>query len=66
MIIPGPLFGAIVAIILFFYLNHQLRVRREQRSERLRQRNEEYLESLLENLRKNKSDADANKTTDQQ
>jgi large-conductance mechanosensitive channel len=42
---------AIIAIAIFYYFTSMMKIKREERKERLREKREEYFNSLLERLR---------------
>ena len=52
--IPGLLFGAIVSLVIFYYYNREVKVRREKKRENLRKRQKENLNSLIDNLKSRK------------
>jgi hypothetical protein len=47
--IPGLLFGAIVSLVIFYYYNREMKIRREKKRENLRKRQKENLNSLIDN-----------------
>ena len=52
--IPGILFGAIVSLVIFYYFNREVKVRREKKRDNLRKRQQENLKSLIDNLKSRK------------
>jgi hypothetical protein len=52
--IPGLLFGAIVSLVIFYYYNREMKVRRKKKRENLRKRQKENLNSLIDNLKSRK------------
>ena len=42
---------AIIALALFYYFNHRMKIRREERKERLHEKWEEYLIELIKKLK---------------
>ena len=42
---------AILALSAFYYFNHKIKSRREDERERLREKREEYMNKMLEQLR---------------
>jgi len=42
---------AIIALALFYYFNHRMKIRREERKERLHEKREEYLNELIKKLK---------------
>jgi len=52
--IPGLLFGAIVSLVIFYYYNREMKVRREKKRENLRKRQKKNLNSLIDNLKSGK------------
>jgi len=49
--IPGILSGAMVSLVIFYYFNRELKVRREKKRDNLRKRQKENLHYLIENLK---------------
>lgn len=49
------LIAIFISLSLFYYFNQRARMRREERRDRLKEKHQEYIDSLLNNLRKEDS-----------
>jgi len=48
---PGILFGVFVSLGIFYYLNQKARIRREEKRNSQKEKHQEYLDSLLRDLK---------------
>ncbi len=59
--LPGGLIAIFISLSLFYYFNQKTRIRKEGRREKLKEKHQEYLDSLLADLSKkvtkNKNDS---------
>jgi hypothetical protein len=49
--IPWILIAVFISLSLFYYFNQKTRIRRDERRDRLKEKHQEYLDSLLNNLK---------------